>query len=118
MNKKEKEIILDARGQVFGRFASKVAYILMNKNQPDYKENVPAKAKIEVINASKIIFTGKKLAQKKYFHFSGFAGGIRVKKLSEHMEKDPSRILRQAVSHMMPKNRLRGLRLKRLIIKN
>lgn len=118
MKKKEKHIVIDARGQVLGRLASKVAFLLMNKNQPDYKENQSLPSNIEIINVSSLKFTGKKLVQKKYYHFSGFPGGMKVKKAAELMEENPAQILRWAVYHMLPSNKLRNQRLKRLNIKN
>lgn len=73
---------------------------------------------VEVINASKIKLTAAKLYQKKYFHFSGYPGGLKTTYLSELWAKDPASVLRRTVLRMVPRNRLRKEKMKTLTINN
>ncbi|MFH1366766.1 MAG: 50S ribosomal protein L13 [Patescibacteria group bacterium] len=116
-NENHNAVKIDAKGQVLGRLASRIASILMGKDKPTYKSNVCVSDKIEVINISKIKLTGKKISQKRYYHFSGYPGGLKVKKISEIMADNPALVLEKAVTQMLPKNKLRNDRMKNLIIK-
>ena len=69
--------VIDAEGQVMGRLASQVANILRGKNKPIYTPNVDTGDYVIVINADKIVMTGKKLDQKVYYHHSGYVGGLK-----------------------------------------
>ena len=75
--------VIDAEGQVMGRLASQVANILRGKNKPIYTPNVDTGDYVIVINADKIVMTGKKLDQKVYYHHSGYVGGLKETKLSQ-----------------------------------
>ncbi|MFH0856820.1 MAG: 50S ribosomal protein L13 [bacterium] len=105
---------IDAENQAAGRVATKVANLLMGKNNPSYAPNVDIGDFVEVINANKLKFTGKKLDQKKYYHYSGYPGGLKEKKLREVFEKQPWRVIHKAVYNMLPKNKLRKEFIKRL----
>ena len=70
------------------------------------------------LNAAKIKITGKKLEQKKYYHYSGYPGGLKTKKISEIFAKNPAEVLKRAVWNMLPKNKLRANMIKRLKINN
>ena len=75
--------VVDAEGQVFGRVASQVANILRGKNKPIYTPNVDTGDYVIIINADKVVLTGKKLDQKFYYHHSGYPGGLKEHHLSQ-----------------------------------
>jgi len=105
---------IDAEGKVAGRLASELAILLMGKNKSSYAPNVDNGDFIEVSNVDKLKFTGKKLLQKKYYHYSGYQGGLKEKKLKDVFEKSPNIVLHKAVYNMLPKNKLRKNFIKRL----
>lgn len=105
---------LDADNQVSGRLATKIANLLMGKCNPSYAPNVDIGDFVEVANVNKLKFTGKKLDQKIYYHYSGYPGGLKEKKQREVFEKHPSQVLHKAVYNMLPKNKLRKEFIKRL----
>ncbi|HEY4496468.1 MAG TPA: 50S ribosomal protein L13 [Candidatus Paceibacterota bacterium] len=108
---------IDATDRVLGRVASEVAYILMGKNEPDYQPNAAGKTIVTITNAGKIKVTEKKLSQKMYERYSGYPGGLKFLSLKEVVErKGFSEALRLAVYGMLPTNKLRPLRMKRLKI--
>jgi len=104
----------DATGKVAGRLATQMAQILMGKNKPDYKDYLDMGDIVVVENVGKMKFTGKKLEQKVYYHHSGYPGGLKVKKVKEVFAKNPEDVLKKAVWNMLPKNKLRTPRIKRL----
>jgi len=108
---------LDATDQTVGRLATKIATILRGKNKPEYQPHLDLGDVVEVANIKHLKFTGKKLDQKVYHHFSGYLGGLKTKKMSEIIAKDPGEVLRRAVREMLPATRLRPGMLKRLIIR-
>lgn len=107
----------DAADQAVGRLATQIAFALRGKDQPEYQPHIDAGAIVEVTNINKLKFTGKKLEQKKYHHYSGYPGGLKTKVMGEVFAKDPGEVLRRAVREMLPANRLRTQMIKRLIIK-
>lgn len=113
-----KTIKIDAEGKVLGRLASEIAKILIGKHRAGYRPNVDSGDFVIVKNAAKIKLTGKKMEQKVYHHYSGYPGGMKTRKLSEIMGKDPGDALRRAVRNMLPKNKLQALRIRRLTIHN
>ena len=110
-------IQIDAANQPLGRLASRIASILRGKTNPKFQPYKLSNEKVIVGNVGKIKFTGRKLEQKKYFHYSGYPGGLREKKMGEVFKKNPAEVLRRAVLGMLPKNRLRKEMIKNLIIK-
>jgi len=108
---------LDATDSTVGRLATKIATLLRGKNKPEYEAHLDLGDIVEVKNISKIKFTGKKLAQKQYHHFSGYLGGLKSKKMSEIYSTNPGDVLYRAVREMLPDTKLRNNMLKRLIIK-
>lgn len=98
--------VVDAEGQVFGRVASQVANILRGKNKPIYTPNVDTGDYVIIINADKIVMTGKKLDQKIYYNHSDYVGGMRETTLREMMAKKPERVIELAVKGMLPKGPL------------
>ncbi len=114
MTKYQNPIQIDATGQSLGRVASKIAHLLRGKNLPEFQPHILPDQKVVVFNVDKVQFTGKKLEQKKYFHYSGYPGGLRERKMKEVFEKNPNEVLRIAVLGMLPKNRLRKEMIKNL----
>jgi len=99
-------VVVDAEGQVLGRLASKVAKILRGKNKPSYTPHVDCGDNVIVINAEKVILTGKKLTDKEYVRHSGYPGGQTFQSAEDILKKYPERLVEKAVRGMLPKNRL------------
>ena len=99
--------IVDAEGVVLGRLASQVASILRGKNKPTYTPHVDTGDYVIVINADKVVLTGKKLDQKIYYHHSGYPGGLKetAYRTSDGL-KSPSSLIKHAVIGMLPKGPL------------
>lgn len=108
---------INATDKAVGRIASDVAILLRGKNNPEFLPHIDAGDIVEVYNIGKIKFTGKKLEQKEYHHYSGYPGGLKTKKMSELADINPGEILKRAVRDMLPPVRFRSDMLKRLIIK-
>ena len=98
--------VVDAEGLALGRVASQVANILRGKNKPIYTPNVDTGDFVIVINADKVILTGKKLDQKIYYTHSGFVGGLKETKYRKLLAEKPEEALRHAVVGMLPKGPL------------
>ena len=99
-------IAIDAKGQVLGRLATKIAKLLMGKGKPTYTPYVAMGDCVVVTNAREIKLTGKKLKSKVYDHYTGYPGGRREYTLEELLARKPEEILLRAVKGMLPKNRL------------
>ena len=106
--------LVDAKGAVLGRLAAKIASRLQGKHNPLYTPHVDTGDWIVVINADKIVLTGRKLDQKQYYRHSGFIGGLKSTTARELQEKKPEDLIRFAVKGMLPKNRLGKKQLKKL----
>ena len=98
--------VVDAEGLALGRVASQVANILRGKNKPIYTPNVDTGDYVIIINASKVVLTGKKLDQKIYYKHSGFVGGLKETKYRKLLAEKPEEALRHAVVGMLPKGPL------------
>ncbi|HHX30296.1 MAG TPA: 50S ribosomal protein L13 [Clostridiaceae bacterium] len=98
--------LVDAEGMVLGRLATEIAMILRGKNKPEYTPHMDMGDFVVVVNADKIVLTGKKEQQKIYRRHSGYPGGLREVPYERMMEKHPERILEKAVRGMLPKNTL------------
>lgn len=98
--------IVDADGMTLGRLASQVAAILRGKNKPTFTPHVDCGDHVVVINAAKVVLTGKKLDQKVYYHHSGFAGGLKETKYRKLMAEKPEFAVKHAVVGMLPKGPL------------
>ncbi len=107
---------LDANGEVVGRFATKIATLLMGKNKAGYVPHIDSGAFVKVKNVDKLEFTGKKWEQKAHFKSSNRPSGVRRIPVSKLRKDNPAEILHHAVKYMLPKNRQQTPRLKRLII--
>lgn len=105
---------IDAKGQVLGRMATRVATFLRGKHKPTYTDFVDGGDFVVITNAAHIRLTGDKLNQKFYFSHSGWAGGAKTTPLKRMMEKDPRKVVYLAVKRMIRNNRLRGKQLARL----
>lgn len=98
--------VVDADGQILGRFASKLADRLRGKDKPTFTPHTDGGDYVVVINAEKIQVTGKKLDDKKYYTHSLYPGGLKSKAFKNVLEDKPEYILEQAVKGMLPKNKL------------
>ena len=98
--------VVDADGMTLGRLASQVAAILRGKNKPTYTPHVDTGDHVIVINAAKVVLTGKKLDQKMYYHHSGYAGGLKETKYRKLMAEKPEFAVKHAVVGMLPKGPL------------
>ena len=106
--------LIDAEGKVLGRLAVKVANLIRGRNKPTYTPHVDTGDFVIVINASKVVLTGKKEEHTEYMSFSGFVGGEKYRKLTEVRSKKPEFIISQAVKGMLPRNRLAAKMLTKL----
>jgi large subunit ribosomal protein L13 len=98
--------VVDANGAVLGRLAVQVANILRGKDKPVYTPHLDAGDFVVVINAEKVVLTGKKETQKKFMSYSGWKGGERYRSVEEVRAKQPEKLIAHAVRGMVPKNRL------------
>ena len=106
--------VVDANGAVLGRLASAVAARLQGKHNPLYTPHTDTGDWIVVINADKVVLTGRKLDQKNYYRHSGYIGGLTTTTARELKEKRPEDMVRFAVKGMLPKNRLGRQQFKKL----
>jgi large subunit ribosomal protein L13 len=106
--------VVDANGAVLGRLAVQVANILRGKNKPVYTPHLDAGDFVVVINAEKVVLTGKKETQKKFMSYSGWKGGERYRSVEEVRAKQPEKLITHAVRGMIPKNRLGAVLLTKL----
>lgn len=109
-------ILVDASSAPLGRVANTIAKHLIGKYKTAYTPHIDGGDYVVVINAANTVVTGAKETDKKYYHHSGFPGGIREESLSELRTKYPERIISEAVKGMIPRNKLADERLKRLRI--
>lgn len=108
--------LIDAKGQVLGRLTPKIALLLQGKQKVNYVPYLDMGDNVVVINAKQIVLTGKKSQSKIYTRYSGYPGGLKIDKFSDLLENNPEYIIKHAVSGMLPKNKFRDQRLKRLFI--
>jgi large subunit ribosomal protein L13 len=98
--------VVDATGQTLGRLASQIAHRLKGKHKADYSPHVDMGDHVVVVNAGKVRVTGRKLADKLYFHHTGAIGGIKSIALEKLLKEHPERVLEFAIKGMLPKNPL------------
>ena len=110
----KKWYVVDANGQTLGRLATFLAKVLMGKNKPVYTTYEDVGDFIVVVNADKIRLSGKKAEQKIYRHHTGYPGGLKEIPLATIQKKNPEKVIVEAVSGMLPKNKLRAVYLKKL----
>lgn len=109
-----KWIILDATEAPLGRLASAAAKYLIGKYKPTYTPHVDGGDYVIIVNAAKLVVTGAKTTDKKYYNYSGFPGGLKEASLSEVLSKNPTKAVEAAIAGMLPKNKLAAGRMKRL----
>jgi large subunit ribosomal protein L13 len=102
----QKWYLIDAEGQRLGRLATEIATILRGKNKPTFTPHMDTGDFVVVVNAEKVVVTGKKSSQKLYRRHSGRPGGMKTETFEQLQARIPSRILEQAVKGMLPKNSL------------
>lgn len=110
----KKWYLVDADGQVLGRLATFLAKVLTGKTKPVYTAHEDVGDFVVVVNAGKVAVTGKKRSQKVYRHHTGYPGGLKTEAFADLQERAPERIVMEAVSGMLPKNKLRQVYLKKL----
>jgi len=108
--------VVDATDKILGRLASKIACVLVGKNKPQYSPHVDCGDFVVVINADKFRVTGNKMKDKIYYSHSFYPGGLKKIHLELMLQKHPERVFYHAISGMLPKNKLRARRLRRLKI--
>ncbi len=102
----QKWYIVDATGKVLGRVASEVAQILRGKHKAMYTPHLDVGDHVVIINADKVRVTGRKLEQKRYYHHTGYPGGLKSKALGKVVQEKPEWVLEHAIKGMLPHNRL------------
>ncbi len=98
--------VVDATDMTLGRLSSEVAKVLRGKNKPEFTPHCDCGDYVIVINAEKIVVSGKKLDQKKYYHHSDYVGGMKEQTLREKLNKKPEQVIELAVKGMLPKGPL------------
>ena len=108
-------VLIDAEGATLGRLATKAAMILRGKNKPQYTPNADTGDFVVIVYADKVVLTGNKADQKRYWRYSGYLGGLKFESFREAMAKHPERVIEHAVKGMLPKTtlgRAQGMKLK------
>lgn len=111
---KRRTVLIDAQGKILGRLATRIAIMLMGKDEVYYTPYMECGDQVVVINAKEIRVTGRKEKQKIYQHYTGYPGGRRTCTLEKMRETHPDQIIIEAVRRMLPKNRLAEKMLKHL----
>jgi large subunit ribosomal protein L13 len=106
--------VVDASDKILGRLATALAVRLRGKHKAEYCPHLDTGDYIVVVNAAKVLTTGRKLDQKKYYRHSGWIGGLKETSLRDMLAKKPEDVIRKAVRGMLPKNRLGRAMLKKL----
>ncbi len=102
----QKWYVVDLEGKVVGRAASQIASILRGKHKPEFTPHVDTGDFVVAVNADKVVFTGRKWTDKKYYRHSGYPGGIREISAEKLLEKSPEDVITFAVKRMLPKTKL------------
>ena len=110
----QKWYLMDCSGKRLGRLSVLVANILRGKNKPEYTPNSDVGDFVVLVNAKNIEVTGNKSENKIYFRHTGYPGGIKKISFKDQLEKDPEKIIRDAVKGMLPKNKLNRQIIKKL----
>ena len=107
--------LFDASKQPVGRIATEAARVLTGKNRPDYSPDVNMGGKVVIINTDQLVLTGNKATRKNYFRHSQRPGSLKVTTLPQQMEKDSTVVLYKAIRNMIPRNRLKDVRMNQLL---
>lgn len=103
---KRKWWLINAEGQHLGRLCSQIAVLLRGKHKPEFTPHIDCGDFVIVINADKVVLTGKRTDKKVYFHYTGYPGGAKYRKFRELIKTKPTEVIEHAVWGMLPKNRL------------
>ena len=106
--------VVDAEGVVLGRLATRIARMLIGKDKANYTPHLDCGDHVVVINAERVKLTGNKMDQKIYRHHSGYPGGLKEIPIRVMLQRRPEEVVREAVLGMLPKNKLRARRAKKL----
>ena len=110
--------LIDASQTTLGRVSTEVAQLLTGKKKPMFTPHIDCGDFVVIINADKLVVTGAKVTDKIYYHHTGFPGGIKSRTLEEQQNINSAKILEKAIRGMLPVNKLRDGRLKRLKVYN
>ena len=108
--------VVDGTNQTVGRMCSRIAAVLRGKNKASYTPHVDRGDFVIVINAEKIVFTGNKLEEKLYDHFTGYPGGLKQETAKNLLARRPEAVIESGVKGMLPKNRLGRKMYKKLFV--
>jgi large subunit ribosomal protein L13 len=111
-----KWFVVDAEGKILGRLATEIARVLRGKNKPQYTPHVDVGDFVVVVNADRVVVTGRKAEQRVYRRHSGYPGGMKETSYEQMLARKPTEVLRKAVYGMMPKTRLARKQFKKLKI--
>ena len=111
---KRQWFIVDAEGQTLGRLSARVAAVLIGKHKPDFTPHADCGDYVIVVNAEQVHLTGKKWTEKLYRHHTQYPGGLLTQTAGDIKAKHPERLIEYAVRGMLPLNKIRALRMKRL----
>ena len=106
--------VVNAEGVVLGRLATRIARLLIGKDKANYTPHLDCGDHVVVINAERVKLTGNKIDQKIYRHHSGYPGGLKEIPIRVMLQRRPEEVVREAVLGMLPKNKLRARRAKKL----
>ena len=106
--------MIDAEGQTLGRLATRVATLLRGKHRPEWSPHVDCGDYVVIVNAEKVVLTGQKVMQKKYFRHSGYLGHLKEVTVGQMLETHPERVIQHAVRGMLPKTKLGRAMFKKL----
>lgn len=106
--------VVDAEGQTLGRLATQIARVLIGKHKPTFSPHMDVGDFVVVLNADKVTLTGRKAEAKEYIRHSRYPGGLKVVAFKELLVHHPDRVIRAAVNGMLPKNKLRDVRMRKL----
>lgn len=112
----EKWYVVDAKDQILGRLAARIAAVLRGKRMPTFTPYANMQTHVIVVNADKVRLTGKKLKTKTYYRHTHYPGGLRATTAEQMLQKKPTELLRRAVRGMIPHNRLGSATMKCLRI--
>jgi large subunit ribosomal protein L13 len=107
-------LVVDATGKTLGRLATQIADTLRGKRKPEYTPHIDVGDFVIVVNAERIVVTGNKRQEKRYYRHSGYPGGLRSRTLEEMLERRPEEVVRLAVKGMLPRTRLGRAQLRKL----
>ncbi|MHB2017425.1 MAG: 50S ribosomal protein L13 [Candidatus Xenobia bacterium] len=111
---KKEWYVVDAAGQTLGRLATRIASVLTGKHKPTFTPHMDMGDFVIVVNAEKVVLTGRKLVQKEYKHHSQYPGGLKVTSAKDMLDRHPERVIEHAVKGMLPNNKLRQPRMNKL----